>query len=152
MSFGKCIYSIYFFSFAPMIAPSETQRHSTQPKLVIRLTISLPGTISAVRLLHILGSHQAMRCQRPPAKHCNHHKRTDSLRSELVYSFWLFLKHSPEPAHDRAMCGHPTRLSTRQERVKARDEWCGPEIHCGPPSREELRRGPEGVAERREHT
>ena len=54
---GKGIYSIYFFSFTPMIASSETQRHSTQPKLVSRLTISLPGTISSVCLFHILGLH-----------------------------------------------------------------------------------------------
>src|SRR5258706_8879439 len=135
-----------------MIAPSETQRNSNWPKLVSSLTISLQCTISSIRLFPILDLHHAVRCQRPPAKQCNQHKRTSSLRSKLIYSFRLFLKRPPEPSHDRAMCRHPTRLSARQERVKARDERCGPEIHRGPPSREELRRSSEGVAERREHT
>jgi hypothetical protein len=149
-SLGERMYSIYFFSFTPMIVPLAIQRHSAQPKLASRPTISLglQGTIPSRHLFHTLELHRAMRRQRPPAEQCNQHKRTNSLRCKLIDSLRLLVKYPPKPPHDRAMCRHPTRLSTRQERIKARDEWRDPEIHRGPPSREELRRGPKGVAER----
>ena len=121
---------------------------STPPTLATRLTISLKGTISSGRLFHIGDLHYAMRCQRPPAKQCDQNQCTNSLRSKLIYSLRHFLKHTPEPPHDHAMCRHPTRLSTRQECIKARNKRCDPEIHRRPSTREELRRGPEGVAER----
>jgi len=145
---GVCTYSIYFFSFTPMAAPSVTRRHSTQPNLPSRLTISLQGTISSGRLFHIGDLHHAMRCQRPPAKQCDQNQRTNSLRSKLIYSLRLFLKHQPEPPHDHAMCRHPTRLPTCQECIKARNERRDPEIHRSPSSREKLGWGSEGVPER----
>jgi hypothetical protein len=102
-----------------------------------------------------------MSCYRPPVKQRDKHKRTNRLRSELIYSLRLSFIHVPagtlhpnrvEPPHERAMRRHPARLSTRQERVKTSDERRRPEIHRCPPAGQELRRSPEGVTERREHT
>lgn len=112
-------------------------------------------------LSHFLDLYLAMSRQRSPAIQYDEHNCTNSLCSKPIHPFRHPLQllsvaalhpDCVEEPHDRAMRGHPTRLCTRQERVEARDERCGPEVHCRPPAREELRRGPEGVSERREHT